>query len=137
MNQSLTCLNGERNSSTGRETSRYVSQQAGEPGGVADGGSHFSLVAFCVLGDWSERRKAHRMTGVLSPLPRSLHQQQASAGNTCGPTVEGSSFLKPSEWPQALTHRQATWPAVSTGTLGLAALLSVRLARFLKRVLWL
>lgn len=70
------------------------------------------------------------MTGVLSPLPRSLHQQQASAGNTCGPTVEGSSFLKPSEWPQALTHRQATWPAVSTGTLGLAALLSVRLAVF-------
>lgn len=100
-----------------------------------DGGNHFSLMAFCVLGDWSEQRKAHRMTGVLSPLPGSLHQQQAPSGNTCRPTVEGSSFLKPSEWPQALTHWQATWPAVSTGTSGLAALLSVRPARFLQLVL--
>lgn len=35
-----------------------------------DAGNHFSLVAFCVLGDWYEQRKAHRMSGVLSPLSR-------------------------------------------------------------------
>lgn len=89
MNQSLTCLNGERNSSTGRETSRYVSQQAGEPGGVADGGDHFSLVAFCVLGDWSERRKAHRMTQddwCAVPTPR----VPTSAAGICGQHLQAN-----------------------------------------------
>jgi hypothetical protein len=32
-----------------------------------DAGNHFSLVAFCVLGDWYEQRKSHRMSGALSP----------------------------------------------------------------------
>lgn len=64
-----------------------------------------------------------------------VHQQEVSRCLLCHTCrsqawVGGGFFLKRSEWPQALTHRQETWPAVTTGTSGPAAF-SVGLTHFL------
>lgn len=88
MNQCLACLDAQRD-----RTALGGSQQAGEPGRVAGWrGNHLSLVAFCVLGDLYGQRKAHKMSGMLSPHPGYISGRSPGVCNTCRGQVWEAPF---------------------------------------------